>query len=286
MAKFSDRQGITRPPTELQVKEINRELRNSLWNLLVTSFEDHWTAVARHFCINYYKDSLEILPKMEFPDLLYAGDSKSREWLHQKFMKTQWHEVYNLVEYVLQNLKELTGHKTKKQEQEFETNLNFLLERELSGYRAIKGAIVPITDEQEVETIRQAASVPSSSGLEAASQHISTALHLLGKKPEPDYRNSIKESISAVESVCKKLTGEKSGGLNKALTELSKKIPIHPSLRNGLSNLYGYTSDEDGIRHAILESTDIGFAEAKFMLVACSAFVNFLIDKAHQAKVL
>ncbi len=39
--------------------------------------------------------------------------------------------------------------------------------------------------------------------------------------------------------------------------------------------LYGYSSDEDGIRHAILEEKEIGFDEAKFMLVACSGFVNY-----------
>jgi hypothetical protein len=53
-----------------------------------------------------------------------------------------------------------------------------------------------------------------------------------------------------------------------------------------LGNLYGYTSDESGIRHAILESKDIGFAEAKFMLVTCSAFVNFAVDKAKAAKLI
>lgn len=43
---------------------------------------------------------------------------------------------------------------------------------------------------------------------------------------------------------------------------------------------------EDGIRHAILEEPNVGFHEAKFMLVACSAFVNFLISKAEAASLL
>jgi hypothetical protein len=85
--------------------------------------------------------------------------------------------------------------------------------------------------------------------------------------------------------MCKILTG-KSGELKGPLSELSSKIKLHPALKSGLLSLYGYTSDEDGIRHAILESKDIGFAEAKFMLVTCSAFVNFLIDKARQEQML
>lgn len=50
--------------------------------------------------------------------------------------------------------------------------------------------------------------------------------------------------------------------------------------------LYGYASDEDGIRHPILDSTNVGFAEAKFMLVSCSAFVNFILEKVQEAKLL
>ncbi|WGS63939.1 hypothetical protein [Marinitoga aeolica] len=48
-----------------------------------------------------------------------------------------------------------------------------------------------------------------------------------------------------------------------------------------MKKLYGYTSDEKGIRHALLEgeSTNISFDEAKFMLVSCSAYVNYLIEK-------
>jgi hypothetical protein len=44
--------------------------------------------------------------------------------------------------------------------------------------------------------------------------------------------------------------------------------------------LYGYTSDDSGIRHAILDQPTVGFDEAKFMIVSCSAFVNYLIAKA------
>ena len=101
-----------------------------------------------------------------------------------------------------------------------------------------------------------------------------------------DLGNSLKESISAVESACKLLIGEKSGGLDKALAKLDAQISLHPALKKSLLSLYGYTSDESGIRHAILETSNIGFAEAKFMLVTCSALLNFFLDKARQAKLI
>jgi len=46
------------------------------------------------------------------------------------------------------------------------------------------------------------------------------------------------------------------------------------------TNMGIQASDENGIRHAILEELNIGFDEAKFMLITCSALVNFIISKA------
>ncbi len=156
--------------------------------------------------------------------------------------------------------------------------LNSLLERELAGYRAISGRLVPVTAPVEVAEVEKA--VTSRRGFEGVTEQIDTALALLGKKPKPDYRNSIKESISAVEGVVRVLTGETSGGIAKALGILERKGNLHPSFKMALIKLYGYTSDEDGIRHPILEKANVTFTEAKFMLVACSAFVNFLIDSS------
>ena len=55
---------------------------------------------------------------------------------------------------------------------------------------------------------------------------------------------------------------------------------MHPALKGGLLKLYGYTSDSGGIRHAISDGDNPPtYGEAKFMLVACSGFVNLLATK-------
>lgn len=74
------------------------------------------------------------------------------------------------------------------------------------------------------------------------------------------------------------MLGEK-GTLGQVIKKLETEIGLHPALRTALSNLYGYTSDEDRIRHAIMEAKTVGFDEAKFFLVGCSAFVNFVDSK-------
>lgn len=47
--------------------------------------------------------------------------------------------------------------------------------------------------------------------------------------------------------------------------------------------MFGYTSDADGIRHGGEgEPVDLDPAFAKYMLVTCSAFVNYLAEEFGQ----
>ena len=101
-------------------------------------------------------------------------------------------------------------------------------------------------------------------------------------RQKPDYENSIKESISAVEAICCIITGEtgSQATLGKTLKRLEDHgVTIHPSMGQAFSKLYGYTSDADGIRHGGIDFTNAPAEDAKYMLLSCSAFVNYLIEK-------
>jgi AbiJ N-terminal domain 4 len=203
----------------------------------------------------------------------------ARDWLKEFFFKVEWNIVYEIVEDLPYILPEICLD-------EVYDGFNTVLEREMSAYRFVLGELTPISNSAEIEAIEDAIGQSEKAGLIGAQQHLKAALGLLGKKPEPDYRNAIKEAISAVESVAKQISGKDKATLGPALEELSKHVEIHPSFKEALKKLYGYTNDEGGIRHAILKEKDIGFDEAKFMIVACSAFVNFLISKTDKAKLL
>ena len=74
--------------------------------------------------------------------------------------------------------------------------------------------------------------------------------------------------------MCQIINGSKET-LGKALNNL--KVEIHPALKSAYSSIYGYTSDENGTRHANgIGEKNATFEEAKYMLVSCSAFVNYL----------
>lgn len=277
--RFSDRVGVTQPPTILQLDTMSEPLRNSLWNVLLeTVFEtnnpsqrSHAVSAAQMIWGYFLHRTLDTLP---------TGAGACVSVIKQEFFDehSEWWKVYNLLEFLAVDYLSRTSQVTLFH---FQRLANDAFEEHLAGYRLIEGSIIPISSEAEVSAIEEAISLAQENELLGAAKHLHTAIGHLAKKPEPDFRNSVKESISAVESVAKQLTGQKAGGLKAALMKLkSENVYLHPAFEEGVLRLYGYTSDADGIRHALLEEPKVGFDEAKFMLVTCSAFVNFLIAKA------
>ena len=86
-------------------------------------------------------------------------------------------------------------------------------------------------------------------------------------------------AIGAVECLAAKATQNDKGTLGQLIKELEGKIGLHPALKIAFSSLYGYTSDEGGIRHALMDAESVKFEDAKFFLVVCSAFVNYINAK-------
>ena len=272
-SKFSDRICVTKP-SPIQLEYMNLSLRNSLWNLVLrTVFSGHIDS--QYARVQFIAEFFLKIPRDEVP----LHGHNSQHWLKQRFFdeNVYWWYIYNLLEFLAHHTSE-TLYRFNSDEFILETNR--ILEEETAGYRFIGSVITPITNSSEIGSIADAVEISHAYKQFGAEKHLNTALELLSKRPNPDYRNSIKESISAIESLVKQITNEDSGGLDKALTILDEKVKFHGAFKSGLLSLYGYTSDEDGIRHAILEEKDLGFDDAKFMLVVCSALVNLIIAKA------
>ena len=277
--KFSQRIGKTPVRDALQIESMDSELRNSLWNVLHTMFLfnlDPYTLRGtrqRRFFErlwrDFFKEPVDNIPK-------YSSETVSalKDW----FFDSEWYEVYDLIEFTAK-------HDAQFGRGRFGEVCNTFLEREMSGYRFVDSVLVKITNENELAEIEAAIQASGQSNLNGVKEHLGAALSKLADRKQPDYRNSIKESISAVESISKVIAADKSATLGQTLKILEAKLGIHPALKSGFSNIYGYTSDEDGIRHALMDVSNCDFEDAKYMLVSCSAFINYLISKASKAGV-
>lgn len=275
---FSERYGYIKVSDVIQDKGMTNELRNSLFNVLVEHILDNFYCEDKR-CLRIAESLWSYQYKMhymEFFNNFYMHFLKrpitqipyelSDAWgVFQNFFEScDWHLVYSVLEWFLEDCVP-NGYKKGLCQK-----LNTVLEDNGSGYRIVDEQFVPISDTNEISAVEEAIDIRDCEG---TAKHLKTALGLLA---DHDYRNSIKESISAVEAFVRYKTGKST--LGEALSELEKSNIIIPSvLKQGFQKIYGWTCGEDGIRHAMMDGAqEVTVAEAKFMLVTCSAFINYL----------
>lgn len=273
---FSDEHNMGSCTTEMQTNDLDDRTRTLLYNVISSSLRDQFRDAPYNSGI-YLKEDLfcryiigyALAIKID-PEKHYAIDGFNI-LVEKIFREAPYNEIFDLLELITRH--RYSDNETNKQKQ-FYDFINMVFEREYVGYRMIDGKITPIADENEKESIEEACE----NKFEGTRAHISKALGFISDREHPDYKNSVKESISAVESVCSIIVGDESASLGKALKRLKDNgVNIHPTLEVAFSKLYGYTSDEGGIRHAEgMTESEVTFEDAKFMLVSCSAFVNYL----------
>ena len=275
---FSEAHGMGSCNTQMQIDDLDDRTRNILCNCISKSLEDEYS---KHDSFGYqtkYKEE-DFLCQMVFTYALglkidvtkHHFISELLSVIDKVFSNAPYNEVFDLIEVIC---KFRYNQYAKERLNEFCDLLNIILENEYVGYRLIGEKFVPITDKNEIESIEDACN----NEFEGTRAHIKKAVGFIADREHKDYKNCIKESILAVESICSIIVGNEKATLGQAIKRLEDNgLVIHTALKNAFSNLYGYTSDEGGIRHSegMFES-DVTFEEAKFMLVSCSAFVNYL----------
>ncbi|ATO18961.1 hypothetical protein BS636_04450 [Acinetobacter sp. LoGeW2-3] len=276
--RFSERYGYKPVRDIIQKESIDDALKNGLWNAIDLSiFSQYYIFNNRHAPINgsnleeFFKTLFHYFFKVRIDQIPYNLQQTINFIDDLYFKKYKWYEIYNFIEACIEYFPFDEG------KEDFINLLNNCLRIENSAYRVINDQITPVTSEQEIQSIEEA--LEDTSPYSGVQKHLNQALKLMSNRQNPYYRNSIKESISAVESICKIVTDDDKASLGQALKIIETKYGLHEALKKSLSQLYGYTSDGDGIRHAMLEESNLSYIDAKFMLVACTNFINYLIDK-------
>ena len=280
---FSEREGYKKIK-DIQIESIDNQLKNGIWNSIWKIyfrnvggdvlyeeavrdfFEPLWE---NHFKIpideksSFRPDSSFDLYFDEFRDTYFDKENK-------------WYEFYDLIEFIA------TKTSNSDMNQRFILECNKLLESEMAAYRFVDGRICTITSKEEIKEVEKALNSP----FQAVTSHIQNALDLYADKGNPSYRNSIKESISAVEAMCRLIVKDEPT-LGKALKQIETQgsIILPGALKQAFDKLYGYTSSSQGIRHSLglTEEPNVKQDDARFFLIACSAFVNYLATKALEA---
>lgn len=282
MKLFSERYNYTKPSDVIIREQITPEIQNAIcscYDMLKDSFPKSET---------YYENPYVDMEKYLWTYFLNQREGNFQDGIKYHIVATlfledehnPWYRKLDLVEFTIKYLY-VFGQKNERHYRVFQSfvkQLNSEFERLNFAYRVVGTEIVEITSKEELTAI-ESSMHDSPTNIRT---HLNKALELYAQRPVGDYRNSIKESISAVEAYCREITEENT--LGSALNKLKDKgLAIPPILRTAFEKLYAYTNQPDtGIRHALMDDEGTytpASEEALFMLVSCSSFINYLNKK-------
>ena len=274
MALFSERNGYIKPSEVIIRERITPDIQNAIcscFDRLEKRLNSTYQILDKQVW-TYFLNKREA----DFTDQYGWHEIVSTNLILDK--KVEWFRKLDLIEFIIKQMLAMKTRIPYHYVHQFEVELNSEFARLHFAYRIVNNEIVEITSNEEIVAVEAALS----GGTTNVRRHLNEALKLMSQRPIPDSRNSIKESISAVEAFCREKTGENT--LGKALSKLeSNGIKIPKMLKDAFDKLYAYTNQKDtGIRHALMDKDGTYVPtseEAMFMLVSCSAFINYLSKK-------
>jgi len=260
---FSRQQGFVPVRSVSQVNDLDKDTRTDIWNYLSPIINRKIRAGDK---------SIEYVLKDIWTGYL-RQDVDSFTWSHAMnqlkliVQSGEWFYVMDILQLFWKSFSSYSAEETRTKA------INDIFERNLVGFRIVKGSIIPVADQAELTEINEAI---DSSPVSASREHLNNAVNELSKRPSANYKSVLLESIQAVEAAVKDFTEKKDP--SQAFKDLKTMVvDNHPALFEGWNNLYGFTSDDKGIRHALKDdSIPADEPLAIYFLVICSGFINYL----------
>ena len=291
---FSQRNGYEDLPEPMKLEQLSPDLRRELCNAVrqcLLNIHKRGYPSCR-YAENFIERTLGRFLKVAESQIRKKFDfQESLDYFEKLLMKSNFNRVLDLLEIVFNEtefesvtveeyeiLKRLRSSSASKIQKLFNKHAApYWLDTSQQPYW-----FLPRTSEEEGAAARQAMETLRQGGMNGAVTHLRKAARFINTG---DHADSIRESIHAVESVARTIDSGSSKTLGPALSSLKNcGLLQHKALEKAFQQLYGYTSDEQGIRHALLDkdAADVGLEDALFMFGACSSFAGYLTQKQRQ----
>lgn len=272
---FSQAEGRVPLPSQLAFREVSPELVAKLWAAIHGNLEktQRFNSMGQNTIGSFWEQVLwswHVEFQYQFAD---EYDTSFRHWekrLKLIFASRDYLQIFDFVQFVAR-FSSTTSDLYRRISEAFTSSR--------AAYTLIDGTIFPKASELEGEVLVDAFETLKGGKLAGARRHLLASAELLGKA---DFAGSVRESISAIEGVVLAIDTS-TDKLGAALSNLEKKGAIHGSLKAAFGSLYGYTSDSEGIRHALVfqDVPHVDEADALFMLGACASFITYVTTKAN-----
>jgi hypothetical protein len=203
------------------------------------------------------------------------------QWLLEQ---TEWYRIFTFCERVYSRL--LTDQYSKLETIEmikkyFSEEVNQLLMEENIDYNFVGGQFERRGRAQTQKNLKKMGTVLADSNLNEVRKHYNKAIRFFNQTQEPDYNNSIKEALCALESAIEICTGKKaSNNFNLAIKELEgnadDKIPT--PIAQSMMKVFAFRGSGQGISHAAPDGFRVSDLEAELVLNTVAAFITYIVD--------
>ena len=279
---FSQRHGYESIPEQMRLEELSDDLRREIWNEARRLF--FLMRKSSPLGTYYFEDkAARIIERIIGGLENISEDSVNTDYdnvlklFKLRIFNYPFNEVLDLVELIIRE-----SPKLEIEENRFGTEIRRSFEKYAAAYwldmSSFPHRFLPRSTKMQGDATRSALAAIHDEGMKGAETHLRQAADHISAR---QFADSITDSIHAVESVTRMLD-PKAKTLGEALNSLERSgLLKHPALKEAFSKLYGYTSDEQGIRHALLDkgSPDVDLDEAMFMFGACASFAAYLVNK-------
>ena len=278
---FSQREGIAPLPEPMRLKHVSKDFRNLVWLAVDNAVGQEKitrgkyykaNSAMRHIVLDY---TVRVL-HLSHDDIVHSPPIH-QEFLREIILQQNYDRVLTLVEFILCHIR--CPRQLRKDLENAFKKVPLAYVVQTIDYLP---TIVPCSSEESGAATQQAIETIEQKGPAGAKTHLHAAAKAIN---ENRYADAVRESIHAVESVARTIDPEAGKTLGPALKSLKKEgVLNHRALQEAFSKLYGYTSDENGIRHALLEegAADVDLDDAVFMFGACASFAAYLVNKNKQ----
>ena len=270
---FSQRYGYTIPSNVIIREDLSGAILNAVSNAFIELYDkDEFSSdfrwemnhdFARYF-LNYRLDNIT----QYAPYYMYFISDEEEIW-YKRIDAIEWIIAYHRKQ-LCNSILNWEHANNQSALNKFIEKMNWEFKRLNYAYRIINDVFIETTSESELSTINETLESADSNVI----THLSECLKLMSpSNPQLSTRNAIKEAISAVEVIARKVTN------TKTLDDAFKKFDnLHPQIKSSMSSLYQYTNQPNtGIRHAwINQKEEPTIDEAIFVLVTGCAFINYL----------
>ena len=269
---YSGRNDILKVHDSIQIENLDKRTRISIFNFVYNHVD--WEYLETYYCNERIRDFILYIL---FEIIRY----KVTDLPHNEYVFRCKQDVERIIEFgsydqvfsLLEIISEFFDAR------EVSEKVNEIFEKENVGYKMVNGMIVNSISDADIESIEKACNLSDS--FNTCSNHMEKAFNFLYDRENPDYQNSIKESVTAIESACQLITG-KDLEAGKLLTQMSSQKLIEPALATAFSNIYGFASTIKGGRHSNSNNgRQSDLEEAKLIFFLCSAMLNYLYFHHH-----